>query len=260
MMKPYFMLLAITVCLPRHVVAQELMQALSEQEMSEVDARQGIAMNVAFRINAQADGSSVPAAECPDVAGLTGGSSCRLAISLADAMGMWIVMKNYRGILNLNNIRIDASNLPSAWTVHTSGGVNQSPYLAGFDPRGKPAIQLSSGNWAVAYANGPASAAYYGFLNQSAYNEMAVMLDIKKLSAEFDCGASVNAAAGIHVAGCSAATPGWNGVDRVPGYLRNAVPEAAISLRMASGISGSALEPNTPAKIRLDGRLQIYGY
>ena len=73
---------------------------------------------------------------------------------------------------------------------------------------------------------------------------------------EFDCGTAVNAAAGIHTAGCSNATPGWDGVDRVPGYLRDAIGGAPISLRMANGMTNF----NDPMQIRLDGHLQIFGY
>lgn len=234
------------------------MQPLSELDLENIAGQDGVALSIDFRINAQADGSAVPAAECPTVAGLTGGASCRLALNFADAAGIWIVMKSYRGILRLSRVYIDASNLPNAWTTHTVGGTVLNPYLGGYDPRNKPAIQLTSGPWATALAGTVAN--YNIFLNQSAYNDMAVGLNIDRLAGEFDCGAAVNTAAGIHVGGCSGATPGWNGVDRVPGYLRDGTPGAAIGLRMADGISAGNLTPSAPSQMRLDGRLQIFGY
>lgn len=234
------------------------LQSLADEELGSVAARDGIAVSLDFRINAQADGSAVPASECPAVAGLAAGASCRLAVNFAAHTGMWAVMKSYRGIFRLANVHLDATNLPNLWTVHTGNGANQNPYLAGYDPRNKPAIQLTSGPWGA--ARGGTLANYHLFLNQNLYNDFAMAMNIERLSAEFDCGAAINTAAGIHVAGCGAATPGWDGVDRVPGYLRDAIPGAAISLRMANGISAGNLAPAAPMQLRLDGRLQIFGY
>lgn len=241
---------------PVHGYSADSMKPMTDEDLGMVSAKQGVAFNLEFRINAQADGSAVPSSECPTVAGLTGGSSCRLAVYLADHDGMWIVMKNYRGLIRLNNIRIDAVNLPASGSLRR----DISSYLAGYDPNGKPAIQLTSGPWGVASAAGTnlSSTTYYSFINQSSYNDLAVGLDIQRVSLEFDCGASVSGT--IYLSGCGSSTAGWDGNDRVPGYLTDTISGAPLSVRMARGISSSNLAPTAPAQIRLDGRLQIFGY
>lgn len=233
------------------------MQSLPDAEMAAVGAQAGIAITLEFRINALANGDPDP---CPAVADA---DTCRLALSGGDRRGFWVVMKDYYGIIKLNNTRIDATDAPSAttdWTARNSIGTSPNAYLGVYNPNSKPVIQLTSGPWATAYANGATSGAYYGFLNQASYVDFTTSVNIARLTAEYDCGATIDNAAGIHVGGCNASSPGWDGVDRVPGYLRNAVTGAPVSLRMATGVSASALQPTTPAQIRLDGRLQIYGY
>lgn len=227
------------------------LQALSDADMAAVDAKAGIAIDLDFRINALANGDPIA---CPTVGSAT---SCRLALNFAERNGMWIVMKNYRGIIRLSNIWMDAANLPNAWTVQTTNGTVLNPALGGYDPRNKPALQLTAGNWANALAGG--ASAYNTYLNSSAYNEFTTAINIEKLSGEYNCGASIDNANGIHNSGCSAASPGWEtGLtpNHVPGYLRDAVAGSAITLRMADGV----VNPNAPAQFRLDGRLQLFGY
>lgn len=234
--------------------ADTAMQPLSEDALADVRGQAGIAMDLEWRLNADASGNPIP---CPTVGSAT---DCRLALSFAERQGMWIVMKDYRGMVRLRNIWIDAANLPAGWTTHTVNGTSQSPYLAGYDPRGKPAIQLTAGNWATALAGG--ATAFNTYLNSNAYNELTVSMNVARLSGEYNCAATVNNSTGMHVGGCSNATPGWDDsytpdtLDHVPGYLRDSVTGAAISLRMADGTAN----PNAPMQIRLDGRLQVFGY
>lgn len=224
-------------------VASETLHSLEDEALGDVVAQQGIAFNLEFRINAQADGSAPPVAECPDIGVLTGGTSCRLAVSLADQDGNWIVMKGYRGIMKLSNIRIDAVNLPSSWTTHSGSGATQSINLCNawsgttctgyYNPNGTPSIQLTSGPWATALAG--TTTVYNTFLNTDVYKELTLAMHIDKLTYEFD-GAGT------------------------PGYLRNSVTGAPISYHIANGISASNPYPSAPAQIRLDGRLQVFGY
>lgn len=221
------------------------MQSLSDADMGDVLGQDGLAINLEFRINAKADGDPVESSECPTVAGLTGGASCRLAINLADRDGIWIVMKSYRGIIKLTNIRLDASVFGGS-TIHR----DITTYMGGYDPNNKPAIRLTSGNWANTLgANcelAPASVSCNTYLNTASYTDATVALSIERLTAEFDAGGQ-------------------------PGYLLDAVPGAPLALRLAHGI-GLVPDPdnppdvkvgpytNAPAQIRLDGRLQVHGF
>lgn len=215
------------------------MESLTDEAMEEVAGQQGIALNLEFRINAKADGQPVDSAECPTVGALTGGASCRMAFALADLNGAWIVLKGYRGLNKLTNIRLDATTFGGN-SVHR----DLASYMGGYDPNNKPAIQLTAGNWATALAGGATT--YNTYLNTGTYQDFTTALNVERLSAEFDSGG-------------------------VPGYLRDAIAGAPISIRIAHG-NGLVPDPNNPpdvmfgpytndpARIRLDGRLQIHGF
>lgn len=239
-----------------HTVSASALESLDDTVLADIGAQAGIQINLEFRINANADGSLDP---CPTVAGA---ADCRLALSGFDRRGFWVVMKEYRGITRLNDTRIDAANAASTttdWTGRKSVGISPNTYLGTHNPNNKPVIQLTTAPWGTAYASST-SGTYYSFLNQDTYVDLAMSMHIGRMTAEYDCGTTINNAAGIHVGGCNSGTSGWDGVDRVPGYLRDEIPGAPISLHMAHGISSSTLAPDTPAQIRLDGRLQLYGY
>lgn len=224
------------------------MQPLSEEEMEGVSAQQGIAIGLEYRINAKENGDPVDSSECPTVGGLTGGKSCRLALNYADRDGMWIVLKGYRGIIKFANVRLDATTFGGS-TVHR----DLTTYMGGYDPNSKPAIRITSGSWARTTGAGapacetaPTAAPCYTYMNQPNYTDFTLALNIDSMGMEFDSGG-------------------------VPGYLRNAVAGAAASMRFAHGI-GLVPDPdnppdvmvgpytNEPARIRLDGRLQVHGF
>lgn len=233
------------------------LESLADDVLADIGAQAGIQINLEFRINANADGSLDP---CPAVAGA---ADCRLALSGLDRRGFWVVMKEYRGITRLTDTRIDAANAVSTTTDWSSGksvGMSPNTYLGTHNPNNKPVIQLTTAPWGMAYAAGSTSGTFYSYMNKDAYDDLAMLMNIGRMTAEYDCGTAINTAAGIHVAGCSSSVAGWDGVDRVPGYLRDAIPGAPISLRTAHGISASTLSPNAPAQMRLDGRLQLYGF
>jgi len=241
--------LLLVASLGAHAVDGVGLQELDEDEMNGITAQQGIAVSLEYRINAKEDGEPVDSSECPTVGALTGGASCRLALNYADRDGMWIVLKGYRGILFFKNVRLDAVSLPGS-TVHR----DLASYMGGYDPNNKPAIRLTSGNWARATGAGtppnceaaPTGAACRTYMNQPNYNDFTLALNIDSVSMEFDSGGT-------------------------PGYLRNAIPGAAVSMRFAHGI-GLVPDPdnppnvkvgpytNDPALVRLDGRLQIHGF
>lgn len=215
------------------------MQPLTDEDMQDVSGQQGIALNLELRINSRADGTPVDASECPTAGGLTGGTSCRIALALSDLGNAWIVLKSYRGLARLTNIRLDATTFGGN-TIYR----DLATYMGGYDPNNKPAIQLTVGNWATALAGG--AAAYYTYLNTPGYQDFVTALNIERLSIEFDSGG-------------------------VPGYLRDAISGAPLAMRLAHG-NGLVPDPdnppdvkfgpytNEPARIRLDGRLLVHGF
>lgn len=230
------------------MASAQAMEPLSEGEMEGVTGREGIAISLELRINAKADGEPVDSSECPTIGALSGGTSCRIGLTFADRDGMWIALKSYRGILALNNIRLDASTFGGN-SVHR----DITSYMGDYDPNNKPAIRLTAGNWArtdgvspPACETNPTGANCRTYMNQPNYSDFTAALSIDRLSAEFDSGGT-------------------------PGYLLDNVSGAALSMRVAHGI-GLVPDPdnppdvkigpytNSPALIRLDGRLQIHGF
>lgn len=234
-----FILLIVAGLWPAAAMAALPMESLSDEAMEEVSGQQGIALNLEFRINAKADGQPVDSSECPTVGALTGGASCRMAFALPDLAGAWIVLKGYRGLNKLTNIRLDATTFGGN-SIHR----DLATYMGGYDPNNKPAIQLTAGNWATALAGGATT--YNTYLNTGTYNDFTTALNVERMSAEFDSG-------GVY------------------GYLRDAIVGTPISIRIAHG-NGLVPDPNNPpdvmfgpytndpARIRLDGRLQIHGF
>lgn len=256
------LILVACLALPTLIHADSTLALLDDASLGEVSAQQGIAFDLEYRVNALANGDAVSASECPAIGALTAGASCRIAYSLADSSGMWIVAKAYRGMIKLTNIRIDAAELAAAWTsrtsgsltgtggqaaymnpnlcINTSGCTSASPASSYYDPRSKPSLQLTAGNWATAKDDD--ASVYFTYLNQPNYSDFITSLYVEKLTAEFDTGCTTSSVSGLTT--CTTRD----------GYLKDLIPGAPIALRLASGSS------NAPAKVRLDGRLQIYGF
>lgn len=233
------LLLVAAALAPAPALALPEMEALTDEAMDHVSGQAGIAFNWEFRVNSQANGEVIDSTECPTVGSLTNGASCRFAFTLPDLTGAWVVMKNYRGINKLNNIRLDAVNLPAV-----NSGLQSTTYLGAYSVLSKPAMQISAGGWATAYAAGGAT--YASYLNSATYNDFVTSMYAPRISAEFDSGGT-------------------------PGYLRDAISGSPLGLRIASGI-GLVPDPNnppdvmlgpytnTPAGVRLDGQVQIHGF
>jgi hypothetical protein len=235
--------------------ADSSMESLDDESMGAVVAQQGIALDLEYRLNAKANGDPVDSSDCPSVGALTGGSSCRLAVIFSgrDDAGSsdpmlqknpsWIVMKGYRAVVTLTNIGIDAVQLPSA-NVYNAADTTLT--AAGFDPKNKPAIQLTAEDWAGPCGTGVGTAACATYLNTSRFKEVGLALGISSVAMEYT-------SAGV------------------PGYLRDETTATPLSIRVASG-KGLIPDPNNPpdvmygpygnepAQIRLDGRLRIYGF
>mgnify|MGYP000005754084 FL=1 len=89
------------------------MTALEDTEMAAVTGREGIALDLELRINA--DSSGTPLAS---MAGCTGtGNGCTLALQFANRPtggGEWLVLKDFYGVIRLNDLRLDGSRLPAS--------------------------------------------------------------------------------------------------------------------------------------------------
>ena len=211
------LIFAFLILISGRLLADELKE-LDDDALSSVSAREGIALNLEMLINAKKDGSgNIVPDTCPST-GISGTPDCRFGLQFNSVDNAWLVVKEYYGFLSLKEVHIDGVRMDPL-----SSGKCDADCLArfsGFDPNGKPAIQLSYDHNDI----GP-DAAFYG--------DAELFLNVGKIAAEFnDSGTGT------------------------PGYLRNVTPGAAIGLLMADGPNGTG----GPAKIRFDGNLKMYGY
>lgn len=88
------------------------MTALEDSDMASVTGREGIALDLELRINADSNGA--PLASMGGCAGT--GNGCILALQFANRFaggGEWLVLKDFYGVMRLNDLRLDGSRLPA---------------------------------------------------------------------------------------------------------------------------------------------------
>jgi hypothetical protein len=91
------------------------LETVSDEEMSNISAQQGIALDLEFRMNT--DASSMPLASLGGCAGTTAANKCKMAIHLNNRNsggGEWLVLKDMYGSFLISNLYIDATSLPAA--------------------------------------------------------------------------------------------------------------------------------------------------
>jgi hypothetical protein len=170
---------------------------VDDETLQAVSGADGIAANLWMYINADADGTPIP---CPTAAQHANGTpECRLALQFAarEDENVWLVIKDYYGVIRLNNVWIDAANADGGDSTHR----DITTYLGGYNPNGKPVVQLS-------YDHSGISA------TAAAYDDADWLLSLGRITAEYD-------AAGV------------------PGYLRSDVSGSALGLTIADGVNGS---------------------
>lgn len=78
------------------------MQELSDGKLADVAGRDGVALDLEFRLNADAAGDPLGC----DVAAVS--DPCRLAVQFANRSGEWLVVKGLHGTLKVNGLQLDA--------------------------------------------------------------------------------------------------------------------------------------------------------
>jgi hypothetical protein len=137
--------------LPVRGIAETGLKPLSEGEMSAVTGREGIALDLKFGINMEPNASG-DFVVSQGLGGCTGTfTDCRLALEFAGRADKWLVLKNFYGFIQQNNLQFDASTLSNTDSPHRDedrfrGEGSPGPcLLAGCDPNGLPALQMSYG-------------------------------------------------------------------------------------------------------------------
>ncbi len=92
------------------------MEKLEDSQMANVTGREGVALDLEFRVNADSDGNALSSVDsCQGLA-----NPCNLALLFANrdaAGGEWLVLKDMYGVLRFNDLQLDGSRLPSSSSI-----------------------------------------------------------------------------------------------------------------------------------------------
>lgn len=136
------------------------LESIPDNELSDVSAQQGVALDLEFRMNS--DANSAPLASLGSCAGTSAANKCKIAIHLNNRdsgavgdKGEWLVLKDIYGSLLIKNLYIDAASLPAAGSPYANDSrfLNQAGDVCLPDGgaaagcaariRGKPALSMS---------------------------------------------------------------------------------------------------------------------
>src|SRR5690554_6744630 len=108
------------------------LEPLEDESLAAISGGDGVQMIFRLRNNVDSDGQ-------PD--GCTGSfNSCRMGLEFSGREGIWLMLKDYYGILSINDIYLESAALPSNWTAYKDEdrflGGDGDCLIANCDPRG----------------------------------------------------------------------------------------------------------------------------
>lgn len=198
------------------------MAALSEAELADVNAQQGVLLNL-FLQNNVAGASNTPIG-C--TAAVPTPNPCRMGLSFPDNPDTWLMLKEFYGTFQIKDLRMDAGFMPAANTAYhdvnrfdgdTVAGCSATPLIPACNPAGMNAIKFSF----------PSS----NDANPAVYDDFLSFLNIGRVWLEKDI-----------VAGA-------------PGYQQDTSLNSFLGVRMSDS---RAL--NAPAQMRFVGTGYVYGF
>lgn len=193
------------------------MEPVDDAQLSRITGQQGAQLTLQLRNNV--DENLAPM-------GCTGLlNPCRMGIEFAGREGIWLMLKDYYGYLEINDIRLTSSTLPTTATAFAntqrflSQGATPACLIAGKSvanclPTGSLAMKVSY----------PASGAV------GTYNDFNLFMNIGRTALEFDDGAT-------------------------PGYMRDAANGSVLGFRMSDSTS-----LNAPSRSKFMGDAYVFGF
>lgn len=189
------------------------LQPLNDDALADVVAQEGVQLTLRLRNNVDTANNPI---NCTGIL-----NPCRMGIEFSGREGIWLMLKDYYGFLEINDIRLESAELPSTFTGYEDPdrflSLSGTCLLTGCDPRGLRAVRVS-----------------YPF-NKGAgqYNDFNIFLNIGRVALEFD----------------NASNP------LEPGYMRDAASGSVLGFRMSDS---TAL--NAPSRSRFDGTAYVFGF
>jgi len=189
------------------------LQPLADEALAEVVAQEGVQLTLRLRNNVNASNNPI------NCTGLL--NPCRMGIEFSGREGIWLMLKDYYGFLEINDIRLESGLLPSTSTGYQDPdrflSLAGDCLVAACDPRGLRAVRVS-----YPFSKGVGE-----------YNDLNIFLNIGRVALEFD----------------NASNP------LEPGYMRDLASGSVLGFRMADS---SAL--NAPSRSRFDGTAYVFGF
>lgn len=190
------------------------LQPLADQELASVSgqAGQGVQLSLTLRNNVDADG---------DPMGCTGAlNPCRMGLEFSAREGIWLMLKDYYGVLQINDLRIDNALLPGSNTSYHDPDRFLSPegdcLISGCNPAGLLSLRT-----------------YYPFHKEvGVYNDLNLFTHIGRVALEYD-----------------------DTVNNIPGYMRDVATGSVLGWRASDS---QAL--NAPAQMRFEGEAYVFGF
>ena len=193
------------------------MHPLDDSELSAISGQQGIELTLRLRNNMDENNNPLSCSGSLN--------PCRMGIEFANYQGTWLMLKEYYGKIEFNNIRIESSNLNNSNTSYfdperflSTDGTNINDdgdcLLSNCNPAGLAALKLS-------YPNNK---------ENEVYNDLNLFLNIGRLALEFDDGST-------------------------PGFMRDAATGSVLGYRISDS---SGL--NAAAQMRFDGDAYVFGF
>lgn len=213
--------LALLMLLPINSLAVGL-QPLDEEALGNVTGKEGIALDFELRQNADANGN--PLASLNNCSGV--GNPCLLAVQFnerTDLGGEWLVIKDFYGVMRLNDLWLDGENTPGS----ASGYANANVFRKGVD-----CLLIGSNETSCIPNNVPALMMHFPGTYAAFEDDIELFLNIGRMSVQYG-------AAGFLPAN-----------DDGKSFLSLRISD----LRTSSGV------PNPPAVIDIDGGIKLIGF
>lgn len=221
-------LTCLLLCLPLPALAMTPGEELADEQLAQLVGREGIAMDLELRINADSNGNALAS-----LASCSGNlNPCRIGLEFQGRAGNWLMLKDYFGIMKINELLLNGYYTAVAGPPVYFDALRFASTPAGGDCliTGVAAPCVASNLW-----NLPAASFSFPTAGKPAvfYNDATLKLNIGRVAAEYN-------------------DPFPSGATTL-GYNRDAATGTVLGLRVQN-TAGNA------AGMRLDGRMLMYGF
>jgi hypothetical protein len=191
----------------------QAMEQLDDGDLSAISGAEGVQLTLRLRNNVDSAGNPMG---CSGIL-----NPCRMGLEFSGREGIWLMLKDYYGVLAINDIRLESAILPVGNTVHVDfsrflANDDTTCLIAGCNPAGMLAVRVT-----------------YPFSKAAGqYEDFSLLVNIGRTALEYD-----------------------DSITSTPGYMRDNATGSVLGFRMADS---QAL--NAPSRSRFDGAAYVFGF